>query len=148
MKPKMQTFTSHKRVKGFDIHEVMNFITNKYQFNCFDIFGSLTHFDNWCDQKGYGQKDPVGEKRGSSQIWFSEYQKDAKGEVLRPEFADVIGWFIHYYLPESDLAEFDLNQIDFSDPTIPDYIKEFYGYVLKDFGQKNSDITLVLNNDY
>lgn len=37
-------------------------------------------FDEWCDSKKYGKKDPEGKHRNSSQIWYSEYKKDIQEE--------------------------------------------------------------------
>lgn len=51
-----------------DIHNV----------NFWDYYGSDYEFDHWCDSKKYGKKDPVGKRRGESNIWFAEWQSDVK----------------------------------------------------------------------
>ncbi len=53
-----------------------------------DFKDSGCHFYKWCDSKGYGNKDPEGKSRGSSQIWFKEYNQSPEGEASRPEYID------------------------------------------------------------
>lgn len=58
----------------------------KEQFG--DLHNSHSHFYTWCDAKGYGQTDPEGKSRGSSQIWFKEYQNDPTGNAARPPYCN------------------------------------------------------------
>lgn len=62
------------------------------------LFPEISDFDSWCNSKGYGEKDPSGKGRGSSQIWFAEYNKDmASGEWKTPEKApDMDFWTLQY----------------------------------------------------
>lgn len=44
------------------------------------FFPDTGNFDDWCATKGYGDVDSEGKDRGSSQIWFAEYQNDVTNE--------------------------------------------------------------------
>ena len=132
-KPEFLDFTDSQNYKGYDIHEVMNFITEKYGFNCYDVYGSLTHFDQWCNKKYYGDIDPEGKKRSDSNIWFKEYQKDADGEVKCPKFKTVIDWFIEKNLPEEKINQFDVKFEDLNSVNSPDYIKDFAYFYFAEF---------------
>lgn len=62
---------------------------------------------------GLGQKDSVGKSGADSNIWFKQYQNDPNGKNKCPEFIDIIGWFIHEYMPEGQgVHEFDLSLVD------------------------------------
>ena len=54
-----------------------------------DLNGSHGHFNQWCDSKGYGNKDPEGYDRNSSQIWYQEYCESPDGEAARPPYCDL-----------------------------------------------------------
>jgi len=54
-----------------------------------DLKKRHSHFNTWCDSKGYGNSDPEGKDRGSSQIWFQEYQNASDGSIAQPEYCDL-----------------------------------------------------------
>ena len=63
----------------------------------YDVFGRSGAFDKWCDSKGYGQTDPDGKHRGSSQIWFGEYQRCPQGAAKEPPHANLWHWFLNTF---------------------------------------------------
>lgn len=142
MKPEIQEFEKVESAQGYDIHEVMNFICEKYGFDCYDVFDSGSHFDKWCDKKGYGQKDSEGKKRSSSNLWFAEYSQDKEGLTKCPEYVSVLDWFIDKYMPDQTYNEFDVSIVDFGKPDTPEYMKEFAHYLFAEFG---TELNLVLS---
>lgn len=56
-----------------DIHNV----------NFWDYYNSGQDFDNWADSKGYGDTDPDGKQRSSSNIWYKEWQSDIQKGVWK-----------------------------------------------------------------
>ncbi len=72
----------------FDIQEEMCKEMNISEIQFRDVKGHDGHFYKWADAKGYGQIDPAGEHRGSSNIWFTEYNNDPAGKASRPEYCD------------------------------------------------------------
>lgn len=66
--------------------------------DAYDVFQRHRSFDDWCNRQGYGQKDPVGKHRGSSQVWFAEYQADPLGAGSEPPHANL--W--HFFLDAFD----------------------------------------------
>ncbi len=62
--------------------------------NVYDVFKRTGSFDRWCDRKGYGQTDPEGKHRGSSQIWFAEYKACPDGDCKEPPYANLWHWFL------------------------------------------------------
>ena len=60
----------------------------------YDVFKRCGSFDKWCEQKGYGKKDPEGKHRGSSQIWYAEYQRDPDGACKEPPQANLWHFFL------------------------------------------------------
>lgn len=66
--------------------------------DAYDVFKRCRSFDEWCNRKGYGNTDPEGEHRGSSQIWFAEYQADPDGACKEPPRANL--W--HFFLDAFD----------------------------------------------
>lgn len=70
---KFDALDSHMKSKGYDIR-------NWYK--------NSSHFDKWCNKKGYGKTDPAGNGRGSSQIWYAEYKADPEGEIKCPPYID------------------------------------------------------------
>ena len=140
-KPDYLKFTEIKNYEGYDIHEVMNFIGEKYGFDCYDVYDSGNHFDKWCNKKHYGEIDSEGKKRSESNIWFKEYQNDAEGEVKCPKFLSVLDWFIEKNLPDQEINEFEVNFEELNNETSPDYIKDF-AYVF--FAEFPSGTKLIL----
>jgi hypothetical protein len=66
-----------------------------------DLKHSHGHFDTWCDQQGYGKKDPEGKHRGSSQIWFKEYNESPTGKVKCPPYVDLWHLALESVVPDN-----------------------------------------------
>lgn len=132
-KPEILEFVDTKSYTGYDIHEVMNFISEKYGFDCYDVYDSGSHFDKWCDKKHYGDVDPEGKKRSHSNIWFKEYQRDKEGEAQCPKYVSVLDWFIEENLPDQEINEFEVNFEDLNNEKSPDYIKDFAYFFFAEF---------------
>jgi len=47
------------------------------------FFPGTGDFNDWHDKKGYPQIDSDGKDRGSSQIWFKEYEKDCADDKFK-----------------------------------------------------------------
>ena len=89
MKPKPRV------LEVFDWNECTAFIEDKYGINTRDYRRSHNQFDEWCDVKGYGQKDSQGEDRGSSQLWYAEFQCEIEsGKVKERPYQDFWHWII------------------------------------------------------
>lgn len=144
MKPQIQNFEKVESAEGFDIHEVMNYISEKYNFDCYDVYNSHKHFDTWCDSKGYGEIDPEGKRRSSSNIWFAEYNQDPKGMKLCPKYVNVLDWFVEKYMPDQTYNEFHITEKTFSGKKIPQHMKTFAQYLFTEFGE---NVTLVLSHE-
>lgn len=68
-----------------DIHNV----------NFWDYYNSDQDFDNWSDSKGYGDTDPDGKQRSSSNIWYKEWQSDIqKGIWKKVPYCSFIDMFM------------------------------------------------------
>lgn len=147
MKPIIKNFDNVESGEGYDIYEVMDFIDKKYKFNSSDIYHSSIHYSNWCEKQGYTKKskDSEGRDRNNSEIWYSQYKEDPEGEVLRPEYKDVIGWFINEYMPDQKVNEMHMEEEDFKEKDLPPHIEKFAKYVFAEFG---SQVTLVLENEH
>ena len=144
MKPEIQEFSHCEEATGYDIHEVMNFISEKYGMDCYDIYDSGSHFNKWCDSKGYGETDPQGKLRSASNVWFAEYQADPHGYAVCPKYVNVLDWFIEKHMPDQRYNEFYVDITDFAGNDVPEYMKEFAHYLFAEFG---TELTLVLSFD-
>lgn len=70
---------------------------NKQGIQAYDVFQHSGSFDRWCDRKGYGHSDPEGKHRGSSQIWFAEYQNDPEGACKEPPRLNLWHWLLNQF---------------------------------------------------
>lgn len=68
-----EEFKISKWEKVFMFNKVTNHMGKKLKVDPYDFCNRSIHFDNWCDLKGYGNKEPVGKKRSKSNIWYLEY---------------------------------------------------------------------------
>jgi hypothetical protein len=70
----------------YEYSELIQYLERQYGFVSEDSTESHSHFDKWADAKGYTKrkKDPDGSLRGSSQVWYAEYQDDPTGAACRP----------------------------------------------------------------
>lgn len=81
-----------KTISYIELDEVQDTLDKKHHVNyLYDYLGAEHHFYKWCDEMGYGQKDKAGRERGSSQIWFKEYEKHPKGDKTCPETLNFLG---------------------------------------------------------
>lgn len=81
-----------KKIKVYDWFDIQKEICKKMGItkkNFTDLKGSNGHFYTWCDEQGYGQKDPAGFDRGSSQIWYKEYNKSPTGKAACPPYINL-----------------------------------------------------------
>jgi hypothetical protein len=78
----------------YDYRELILYLESRYGFESEDFSESHAHFDKWADAKGYTKrkKDPEGKYRGSSQIWYQEYQDDPAGAACRPPARSLRKW--------------------------------------------------------
>ncbi len=66
-----------------------------------DLKNRHSHFNTWCDAKGYGLKDPKGKDRGSSQVWYKEYTESPDGSAVQPEYCDLWHLALKHVVPEN-----------------------------------------------
>lgn len=92
-----EEFNTSKGEKVFMFHKVINHMGKKLKVDPYDFYNSSVHFDNWCDLKGYGNKDPDGKKRSHSNIWYLEYQKDIDGKIKCPPHVCIMNVFADTY---------------------------------------------------
>jgi len=78
-----------------DFNECTEYIEKKHHIQTRDYANSSAQFGEWCDAKGYGKTDPEGNDRGSSQIWFAQFQADiVAGLVVDKPYQDFWHWLI------------------------------------------------------
>lgn len=70
---------------------------NTQGINAYDVFNRCGSFGKWCDLKGYGEIDPQGHHRGSSQVWFAEYQTDPEGACKEPPRLNLWHWLLDQF---------------------------------------------------
>lgn len=123
----------------FDYNEVVTYIEEKYKLNMNDVNKSHSHFGKWCNAKNYGQTDPAGKDRGSSQIWYAEYKTDADGEIKRPPYCNFWHWFVERYEVSNgcsvsfDVA-YDIECAE--DENTPDWVVEILKMFQTEFGDE------------
>lgn len=131
-KPKLKHYGDDK---AFDVHDIMNYIDAKYGSDCYDVFFSGKHFDTWCDARCYGKKDPDGNVRSHSNIWFAAYQQHPDGERKCPEFKTVLDELDKEYdIYAHPVKVFDFNKADFDNG--PTYMQDFAERVEAEFGAR------------
>lgn len=71
----------------------IRYLEQKYGFEA-EASGEDRHFDKWADSRGYTRRkrDPEGQPRGSSRIWFEEYQDDPAGAAAAPKRKSFSRW--------------------------------------------------------
>jgi hypothetical protein len=75
---KAEVDLSDKGTPVYNLWKLLKIIEKEHNVNFWDVRGALTNFDQWCDKKGYGERDNRGNVRTHSKLWFTEYQKDIK----------------------------------------------------------------------
>lgn len=118
------------RTKAWNFSECQNYIEEKYKIDIRDYSNQHIQFDEWCDLKKYGEKDPEGKNRGSSKIWFAEYQKEiSDGVIIERPYQDF--WhFICDTVWEGKGVEFWLDE-EFAKEA---WQKEILDLFIKEFG--------------
>jgi hypothetical protein len=138
----------------YDLRHVMEYLKLKYRFDPHDFARSSNHFENWCRRKGYKSRDPEGNHRRSSKLWYAEYCEDPKGGPMRPMREDFFEWIhkvvrkddhdiksftlsIRYYLDLYDLVEAPAKQLEvervnsiytaYAAAVVPAELKKFVG---------------------
>lgn len=131
VKPQMRP--PAQRDDAYDYHEVFEYIQEKYGVDVNDFAGSGGHFDTWCDARGYGETDPEGKRRGSSNIWFAEYRRASDGEAKCPPYQNFTHWLADVEEMHNG-ADFTVNVGYHLGQNIPDYVRTILGYLRTEFG--------------
>lgn len=93
----------------FNLCKVLYILQEIHKVDFWDYYNSGSDFDNWCNLKGYGKKDPEGKKRSASNIWFKEYQEEISNCVWkRPPYCPFIDMFMEDI---QDLGRDDTDEI-------------------------------------
>lgn len=85
----------------FNLWQILYILQKKHKVDFWDYYQSGSNFDNWCDSKGYGKKDPQGKRRGESNIWFKEWKKDIQNG----------NWKETPYCPFIDMFNYDIQDL-------------------------------------
>jgi hypothetical protein len=96
--PKLGDFIVYCEEPGVDYEQHMRELEKKYNITVRDYARTHPQFGEWCDKKGYGQIDPEGKHRGSSQVWFKQFNED-ESEIKRP-YQDFWHWMLEYVLDQ------------------------------------------------
>jgi hypothetical protein len=100
-KPKVERVVQEK----LNYNDLINWLEKKYNFKSRGFTGIPSmlnyenHFNDWCNKHGLPQKDSEGKHRGSSQIFWKQYNEAEDGERTRPPYLD----YWHYLV--------DINEI-------------------------------------
>jgi hypothetical protein len=82
-----------------ELSDVQEQLDQKHHQNyLYDYNNTSAHFYEWCDAKGYGQEDPEGKRRGASQLWHADYEKDPRGMPSKPESLDFFKYLSTTYI--------------------------------------------------
>lgn len=127
----MENITKIKKT-FYDLMEMCDLIDKKLGYNQRDagkhFYPNTTSFSEWCDNKNYGNADPNGRSRGSSQLWFAEYNQDIKDGIIEEvPYLD----FWHWQLENTFGENFSNDSycqvsvgIDFIKDDTPNWIRE------------------------
>ncbi len=98
-------FVNSANEKVYLLHKVLSHVGKVNNINPYDLYGRDSHFDDWCNEKGYGQVDSLGQKRSESNIWFQEYKDDVDGMNASPPSICAVDIFIDNF-PELAVIEY------------------------------------------
>lgn len=131
-KPKLQS-------KSYlDFHDCTTYIEEKYKINTRDYENSNSQFNEWCDSKGYGDKDLENNKRGSSQIWYKEFKHEIEHEkIIERPYLDWWHWLINTSIIEIHNGVIITIDKDLKKYAKKKWEKDILDLYLKEFG--NSD---------
>lgn len=118
---------------SLDFSDCTAFIEDKYGIDTRDYARSHLQFGEWCDAKGYGEKDPDGNDRSSSQVWFAEFKKDVEdGAVVERPYQD----FWHWLLEVCDIHRGATMELyEGIEENAEPWQKEILGCYLSEFGR-------------
>lgn len=118
-----------------DLGDVQGTLDSMFHQNfLYDYLNSQGHFYKWCDSRGYGDVDPKGFRRGSSQIWFKEYSKAKDGEKACPPRLNFLGYLDENYIYDSsESAYLEFPEYLATDPNTPEWVRNISTIILKEF---------------
>lgn len=120
---------------AYGYHELFEYLQEKFGIDVNDFADSHGHFYVWCDSRGYGEKDPEGKARGSSNIWFAEYQKASDGEKICPPYQN----FTHWLADQYEMGNGDYFTVSVSDHLkgkLPEYVRTILTHMRDEFGDE------------
>lgn len=135
MKVKSKTYT---RYDWYDIQakicELMNISEERFR----DYYDNGSHFYKWCDARGYGKTDPEGKTRGSSNIWYKEYNEAPDGYTVCPPYVDLWHYALVTVIPEDMSNDTTVTMFQYDEEELegdePQYYTDFiqaYNKILK-----------------
>ena len=134
-------------VTHWDYHQVIHYIEQKYKINVRDYANSDCHFNTWCDIHGLPQWDEKGRDRGSSQIFFTQYNHAPDGHAARPPYQDFWHIYAEYidgngsYLYLSFEPLYPTGDPDDDEyPDYPDWAKEILTLIRDEFSPEGKDM--------
>lgn len=77
-----------------DYNELQDAVGKLLKRDVRDYLDSQSHYDRWCTATKKGKKDPDGEPRHCSRLWYAEYQRDPTGAAIRPAYCDFWHWWM------------------------------------------------------
>ncbi len=130
-----------------NLWKMLYILQDIYKVNFWDYYNSDSDFDNWCNLKGYGKKDPKGLERQASNIWFKEFQSDVeKGIWKKVPYCCFIDMFLYdiedlgndesdkiYHVDFKNMLE-RANEEDISQFGKPDYRVHLTDILIKEVG--------------
>jgi len=85
----------HEGKTILNLWQMLHKLQEIHNVNFWDYYGSGESFDKWANSKGYGETDPDGKRRGSSNIWYKEWQADIKNGLWQdPPYCPFIDMFM------------------------------------------------------
>lgn len=130
-KPQMHTPIQQDDV--YDYHQVFDYLNQKYDMDICDFANSHSHFNIWCDSRGYGKTDPKGNSRNASQIWFAEYQSAPDGAAQCPPYLNFSHWLADNYNLNNG-AYFEVEVAEHLEEEIPDFVRIILERMRTEFG--------------
>lgn len=135
---------STKTVKYVPLSTVCAELDKDFHQNVlYDFNGANLHFYKWCDKKGYGEKDGAGKQRGSSQIWYKEYQNDPEGEAACPEVLNFLDFAAEQYLFDPQAVFVYVDEED-CERDYPEWVLECVRRIHNKFKHHFEDGTVVI----
>lgn len=116
------------------ISDVQVVLDQKYHQNfLYDYLNAASHFDTWCDKKKYGQEDKYGNRRGSSQIWFQEYENASDGACLQPKTLNFFDYLQEHSIIDGNQVFLELPDYE-SEKNVPAWVSAICRIINSEFG--------------